>query len=90
MIIDSNNKRSFFQNFYPEILTSNQVNQQLINDFVATSEGKGLEDYLKNKAWKADLEGETRVYLVKDPNSSIALFFLLNVGCCIKNINMMI
>ena len=55
MIIDSNNKRSFFQNFYPEILTSNQVNQQLINDFVATSEGKGLEDYLKNKAWKADL-----------------------------------
>ncbi len=84
MIIDSNNKRSFFQNFYPEILTSNQVNQQLINDFVATSEGKGLEDYLKNKAWKADLEGETRVYLVKDQNSSIALFFSIKCGLLYK------
>ena len=83
-MIDSNNKRSFFQNFYPEILTSNQVNQQLINDFVATSEGKGLEDYLKNKAWKADLEGETRVYLVKDQNSSIALFFSIKCGLLYK------
>lgn len=84
MIIDFNNKRSYFKNFYSEILTSKQVNQQLINDFVATSEGKGLEDYLKNKAWKADLEGETRVYLVKDPNNSIALFFSIKCGLLYK------
>lgn len=84
MIIDFNNKRSYFKNFYLEILTSKQVNQQLINDFVATSEGKGLEDYLKNKAWKADLEGETRVYLVKDPNNSIALFFSIKCGLLYK------
>ena len=51
---------------------------------VATSEGKGLEDYLKNKAWKADLEGETRVYLVKDQNSSIALFFSIKCGLLYK------
>lgn len=85
MIIDTNEKRSFFQNFYPEILTSKQVNQQLINDFVATSEGKSLEDYLKNKAWRADLEGETKVYLVKDQNGSIALFFSIKCGLLYKN-----
>ena len=48
MGIVSSNKRSFFQNFYSEILTSKQINQQLIKDFAATSEGKGLEEYLKN------------------------------------------
>lgn len=84
IIIDSNNKRRFFQNFYPEILTSKQINQQLINDFAATGEGKGLENYLKNKAWEADLEGETRVYLVKDQNSSIALFFSIKCGLLYK------
>lgn len=84
LIINSNNKRDFFQNFYPEILTSKQVNQQLINSFVANDKGKGLEDYLKNKAWKADLEGETKVYLVKDLNNSIALFFSIKCGLLYK------
>lgn len=85
MIINTNDKRGFFQNFYPEILTSKQANKQLINDFVATAEGKGLEDYLKNKAWEADSEGETRVYLVKDQDGSIALFFSIKCGLLYKN-----
>ncbi len=84
-IINTNDKRSFFQSFYPEILTSKQINQQLINDFAATRQGKGLEDYLKNKAWKADLEGETKVYLVKDREGSIALFFSIKCGLLYKN-----
>ena len=85
MIINTKDKRSFFQNFYPEILTSSQANRQLIKEFAATDEGKGLEDYLKNKAWDADLEGETKVYLVKDQNGSIALFFSIKCGLLYKN-----
>lgn len=84
MGIVSSNKRSFFQNFYSEILTSKQINQQLIKDFAATSEGKGLEEYLKNRAWEADLEGETRVYLIKDQYNSIALFFSIKCGLLYK------
>ena len=67
-------------------MTSKQINQQLINDFAATRQGKGLEDYLKNKAWKADLEGETKVYLVKDREGSIALFKLKSYKNCINYI----
>lgn len=85
MMIDTNDKRDFFKKFYPEILTSNQINQQIINDFVATSEGKSLEYYLKNEAWEADLEGETKVYLVKDQFGSIALFFSIKCGLLYKN-----
>lgn len=85
VIINTNDKRGFFQNFYPEILTSKQANKQLINDFVATAEGKGLEDYLKNMAWEADSEGETKVYLVKDQDGSIALFFSIKCGLLYKN-----
>lgn len=33
MGIVSSNKRSFFQNFYPEILTSKQINQQHIKPY---------------------------------------------------------
>ncbi|MDE7210685.1 MAG: hypothetical protein K2O03_04480 [Lachnospiraceae bacterium] len=80
-----NDKRRFFQNFYPEILTSKQGNKQLVNEFVATGEGKSLEDYLKNKAWKADLEGETKVYFVKDQDGSVALFFSIKCGLLYKN-----
>lgn len=50
----------------------------------AFREGKFLELYLKNKAWKADLEGETKVYLVKDKEDSIVLFFSIKCGLLYK------
>lgn len=84
-IINTKDKRDFFKKFHSEILTSKQVNKQLIKDFVATSEGKNLEYFLKDKAWEADLEGETKVYLVKDQDDSIALFFSIKCGLLYKN-----
>lgn len=41
-----------------------------------------LETYIRdeNKAWTEDLDGETRVYLVKDEFENIALFFSVKCG----------
>lgn len=83
-MIKTKEKREFFRKFYPELLTSKKINSQLINDFIATDEGKKLEEYLKNKAWDADSDGETRVYLVKDEDDSIALFFSIKCGLLYK------
>ena len=51
---------------------------------MATEEGKELEKFLKDRAWEADSEGETRVYLVKDENGSVVLFFSLKCGLLYK------
>ncbi|MCM1287728.1 MAG: hypothetical protein NC240_05410 [Clostridium sp.] len=80
MTINTDDKRKYFQGFHAEILTSNQMNHQLIQDFSATDDGEGLEYYLKNYAWSADLEGETKVYLVKD----LVFFGKLLFHWCVK------
>lgn len=85
MTINTDDKRKYFQGFRAEILTSNQMNQQLIQDFSATGDGEGLEYYLKNYAWSADLEGETKVYLVKDKEGTVALFFSIKCGLVYKS-----
>lgn len=74
------NEQDFFKKFKCEPLTAIPKNQELIQSFVANKNGKLLESYLKNKAWKDDLEGETKVYLVKDENGQIALFFSIKCG----------
>lgn len=83
-MIETNEKRKFFRKFYPELLTSKEINSQLIKDFAATDQGKYLEAYLKENAWNADSEGETRVYLVKDEDGAIALFFSIKCGLLYK------
>ncbi len=82
--MDGIKKRDFFKKFHSERITVREDNLRLLRDFKATDEGKNLETYLKDKAWEADLEGETRVYLVKDDNDSIALFFSLKCGLLYK------
>lgn len=77
-------KKDYFQKFHIELLTSNERNRDAIISFSATEEGKPLEGYLKNKAWEADTEGETKVYLVKDIRGSIALFFSIKCGLLYK------
>ena len=68
-------QKQLFKNFRCEVLTSKEQNRTAIMDFEATEDGKSLEVYLKNKAWSDDLQGETRVFLVKDLDDNIALFF---------------
>lgn len=84
MELDGIKKREIFKKFHSERITFREDNLQLLSGFKATDEGKYLETYLKDKAWEADLEGETRVYLVKDERDSIALFFSLKCGLLYK------
>lgn len=67
------------------MLTSNKDNKELIKEFVSKKENNQLEAYIKDedKAWAEDIDGETRVYLIKDESGEIALFFSIKCGLLI-------
>lgn len=77
IIINAGEKRNYFREFKYEVLTSKPENKELISGFVSKKANNTLESYIReeNMAWTEDLEGETRVYLVKDKSENIALFF---------------
>lgn len=54
----------------------------MLNGFVSKKVNNTLETYLRDQdqAWTEDLDGETRVYLVKDESGKIALFFSIKCG----------
>lgn len=64
----------FFREFKCEQLTSSEDNISLIKGFKSKNENDDLQDYLLNekRAWTEDLDGETRVYLIKDKASNVA------------------
>lgn len=82
MEITTEERRCYFSDFYCEILSSDIQNKEDIKSFVSKKVNNSLEDYILNeaKAWKDDLEGETRVYLIKDKAGSIACYFSLKCG----------
>ena len=63
-------------------MTSKPENKELISKFISKKANNTLEAYItdERKAWTEDLDGETRVYLVKDKLGSIALFFSVKCG----------
>lgn len=63
-------------------MTSKPENKELLSEFVSKKKNNSLEAYIKdeNKAWAEDLDGETRVFLVKDKSGKVALFFSLKCG----------
>lgn len=54
----------------------------MLDGFVSQKANNSLESYIRDqdKAWKADLSGETRVYLIKDKTDNIAMFFSIKCG----------
>ena len=75
------------EQLYVESLTAKETNRESIQRFSAPKKGKGLEKYLKNSAWKEDIEGSTKVYLVKDKQTdNIVFFFALNAGLLYKEL----
>lgn len=84
-IINTEEKRNYFREFQCEILTSNPNNKELIKEFISKKAKNQLESYIKDedKAWAEDLDGETRVYLIKDKFGKIALFFSVKCGLLI-------
>ena len=61
-------------------MTSNQKNKDVIREFYSQRNNNTLGEYLRNKAWDEDLDGETRIYLVKDSIGCVVLFFSLKCG----------
>lgn len=84
-IINTEEKRNYFREFECEFLTSNPNNKELIKGFVSKKAKNKLESYIKDedKAWAEDIDGETRVYLIKDKSGNIALFFSVKCGLLI-------
>ena len=84
-IINTKEKRNYFREFKCEVLTSNPNNRELIKDFVSKKAKNQLENYIRDedKAWAEDIDGETRVYLIKDKSGEIALFFSIKCGLLI-------
>ncbi len=80
-------KREYFRSFKCENLTSNHKNRSLVNDFSFKKINNTLESYIKNYAWEEDSSGETRVYLIKDKNDNVALYFSLKCGLVVENGN---
>lgn len=75
-----NSKEYFQTNFEIERLSLDEANKKLIKNFTAPQIGKKLEEYLKEKAWDDDLEGETKVYLIKDNTGFLVAFFSIKCG----------
>lgn len=48
--------------------------------FTASEDGRNLERYLKEQAWLDDVSGESSVFLVKDSDDGIVLFFSIKCG----------
>ena len=73
--------KSYYGSFDCEVLTSNPQNEMEIRDFTCHIRNNTLENYLKTDAWKEDIDGETRVYLIREHNTrQIVLFFSLKCG----------
>ena len=64
------------------MLTDNQKNKEMLRAFVSKKANNQLESYIRDedKAWNEDVEGETRVYLIKDASGEIAMFFSIKCG----------
>ena len=70
-----------------ETLTFNEENKIAIQSFVASKRGKALERYLKESAWEEDVTGNTKVYLVKDSQTNMIIFFFaLSAGLLYKEL----
>ena len=83
-ILNTEERRVYFQNFNCEVLTANPQNRELIKTFVSKKANNQLETYIKDedKAWAEDSGGETRVYVVKDESGETA-FFSIKCGLLI-------
>lgn len=73
--------KSYFDgHFSVERLTAKAENKDLIKSFKAPEKGFKLGEYLHEKAWTDDLEGETKVYLIKDDEGFLVAFFSVKCG----------
>lgn len=83
MVIDD--VRVHFGKYNNERLTDSKENHDLLESFSAPYAAEKMEEYLKQFAWEDDLAGKTKVYLVKDEDGRIVLYYSLRCGLVIDD-----
>lgn len=80
--INISDVREFFGAYKCELLTTSEVNKELIKEFESIKPNDDLQKYIRSekRAWTDDLNGETRVYLIKDEVGNIACYFSIKCG----------
>ena len=58
--------KAYFDSFICEVLTSSPHTEDELQDFSCKIRQNTLEDYFKTKAWKADKNGENRIYIIRE------------------------
>lgn len=68
-------------------LTSDIKHQLYVKSFSGGTKGQSMESYIKGVAWESDMNGDTKIYLVKYKSTDeIIFFFGLHAGLLYKNI----
>ena len=69
------------EHFVIEHLLDSPVNRQLIEDFIAPNNARGLESYLKSQAENDENNNGSRTFLIKDAaTGKLACYFSLRTG----------
>lgn len=83
--MDIDRIQHYFDTFTNESLTANANNRSLIRHFSAPYGAVALEQYLQQNAWEDDLAHRTKVYLIKDREGQIVLYYSLRCGLVFDN-----
>lgn len=71
----------FKEKYICEEITANKENLELIKVFSGGEKGKGVEKFLKDRAWNENQAGKTRVYLIKERSSGeLRAYFSIKCG----------
>ncbi len=74
-------RKLFKERFSCVEITEDIQNKELIKTFDGGAKGKGVETFLKEKAWEDSSLGRSRVYLIKErKDGTIRAFFSLKCG----------
>lgn len=81
-------KKYLKEQLYVQMLRERPENKDEIKNFQQALEGDNIAEYLKNDAWEADCNHDTRVFLIRDKNThQIVFYFSINCGILFKEIS---
>lgn len=72
-------QKKVLESFVCERLTSNELNESLMDSFVS-KRGASLVKYFKKHGWEEDKSGNTAYYVIKNKQNEMLMFFSLKCG----------
>lgn len=72
-------QEEILDSFVCERLSSNAINEELIQSFVS-KRGSSLVSYFKSLGLKEDKEGKTTYYIIKTKDNEVLMFFSMKCG----------